>query len=113
MKTSTYIFSHKLHQQYYVVLSPGGNFNDACVRAGYALPTDYLVIDYESWHGWYNIARYANSFIIPPRPVFNGKNYEAANAVTTELNDEVVRIELADEVQYAIDKTDAPMKWEG
>ena len=109
MKTNTPIFSHRLQQLYYIVLSPGGNFNDACVRVGYAQPDDYLVLDWETYHGWYNIQRFADDFIIPPRPVFNGKNLEAADAVVIQLNDEVIRIELADEVQYAIDKTDAPI----
>ena len=99
----------RTEQQSFVTCGPDGHYNEACRRSGFAKSGEYLVVDYELWIRWYNKQRYTNEFVRPPRPVFNGLNYQAATKVASELTQEVIHIELRNEKQYAINQQNAPI----
>ncbi len=87
-KNLDYTIEDNSKKDTWVTCGPSGAYADACQYMGWCTNTQVLVVSFLKWNKWYNEARFTDSFVKPPEPVFVGNNYKVANEVAEELNKE-------------------------
>lgn len=76
----------------YVVTSPSGHYQEACVSKGFCNPTQHVVVSFQRWSEWYNRQRFSRITIPVPPPAFVGNTYEIAKQAADELNDSAFQL---------------------